>query len=568
MMFPGHRFNSMSWFGVTLLLNLGYFPLALANWRYKTRPDLSPPTLNITVHAKSDIGPGYLFVAPYSALPWNSPLPHGPLQPAPYIFTSTGELVWSGFGYFSNAFNFQAGRYKGEDVLFAFEGHRNGGKGHGHGHVKILNKNYETIKEVRGGGNALLDLHELKIVDEKTALVESYGPTPFELQEYGAGPRSQWIVDAIFQEIDIETGRLLFEWNSLDHVKPDESIKPISSLKFGTGHNSSSALDYFHLNSVDADSSHNYLISGRHTSTLYKINGTTGSIIWRLGGKFSNFTLGPGIAFGLQHHARWISQNPENDTEIISLFDNSGAEIKDSGEEGEYENISSGKIISLNTKTWTATLLQHFPAPSRDIFAASQGSTQILPNGNALINWGSAGSITEFSPGPDPGVLFHAYLESGELWSNSDVQNYRAFNFQWEGVGVSGEEIAVKALRHGGSTMVYVSWNGDTVTTTWRIWGVSEAGTKVGTEMGKVGKGKEVLLGEVKKEGFETSVYVKSGSDWEGFLVEAVGGEAKVLGRSRVVGIEEYVYQYVPGRDDFLSTEEGFQNALGLGLGG
>ncbi len=51
-------------------------------------------------------------------------------------------------------------------------------------------------------------------------------------------------------------------------------------------------------------------------------------------------------------------------------------------------------------------------------------------------------------------------------------------------------------------------------------------------------------------------------------MVEAVGGEAKVLGRSRVVGIEEYVYQYVPGRDDFLSTEEGFQNALGLGLGG
>jgi Arylsulfotransferase (ASST) len=187
---------------IQLIIIANFFSTAAANWQYKSRPDLSPPTLNITVSSASEISPGYLFVAPYSGVSWDSPLAHGPLQPGPYIFTSTGELVWSGFGYVSGFItNFQAAKWKGEDVLFAFESSRNFRHGHGHGHAKILNRNYETIREVRGGNSALLDVHEFHILDEKTALVQSYKPIPFDLKSYGAGPKSQWIVEAIFQGI-------------------------------------------------------------------------------------------------------------------------------------------------------------------------------------------------------------------------------------------------------------------------------------------------------------------------------------------------------------------------------
>lgn len=134
--------------------------------------------------------------------------------------------------------NFQSARLTGENILFAFEGSRNTQHGHSHGHAKILNGNYETIKEVRSGRHQLMDLHEFRIVDEKTALVEIYQPVPFDLHAYGASRVSQWIVDARFQggisqntcklrlltlstEIEIETGRLHFEWRSLDHVSPD-----------------------------------------------------------------------------------------------------------------------------------------------------------------------------------------------------------------------------------------------------------------------------------------------------------------------------------------------------------
>ena len=312
-----------------------------------------------------------------------------------------------------------------------------------------------------------------------------------------------------------------------------ESVLPISSLVFGTGHNSSDALDYFHINSVARSrSSDSYLISGRHTSTIYKINGTTGSIIWHLGGRFSNFTLQPGVEFGFQHHARFLSS--DGDTETISLFDNSGARLPGKPP-GQYENKSSGKIISLNTKTWTATLVKKFPAPG-GIFAFSQGGTQVLPNGNVFVNWGSAGAITEFDGQGE--VLFHAFLESGELWRNGDVQNYRGFRFNW--TGVPNEEPAVVALEKGERTGVHVSWNGDTETRVWKFFGVD-------------GRGGEVVLGEEKRKGFETSFYVGAGGKWKGFFAEAIGRKGEVLRRSRVVRTEKYISQYVPGNDNLIS---------------
>jgi hypothetical protein len=331
-----------------------------------------------------------------------------------------------------------------------------------------------------------------------------------------------------------------------------ESIVPVSTLPFGTGHNSSDALDYFHINSVDRNNDHDYLVSGRHTSAIYKINGTSGAIIWRLGGKNSSFSLGSGVDFSFQHHARYISRSQDGDTEVISLFDNSGSLLKSNKIEG---NVSkpSGKVVSVNTKTWTATLLQTFPAPD-SIFAFSQGNTQILPNKNAFVNWGSGGAVTEFAPNGT--AIFHAYLESGELWKNGDVQNYRGFKFNW--TGLPQEEPAVIALKHGESIIVYVSWNGDTETAIWRFYGFSDG-------VGSTVSDREYILGQQHRDGFETSFYVKSGSAVRKFFAEAIGKKGEVLRRTRVVQTEEYIYEYVPGRDDLVLDDS---NQILLGNNG
>jgi hypothetical protein len=105
-------------------------PFVSADGQFKSRSDLAPPRLNITIPATSKVEKGYLFIAPFAG---NGHDPYtGPRQSAPYIFRDDGELVWSGYTYFSIwAANFQAAKYKGKDVLFSFEGDHNAAYGHG-----------------------------------------------------------------------------------------------------------------------------------------------------------------------------------------------------------------------------------------------------------------------------------------------------------------------------------------------------------------------------------------------------------------------------------------------------
>ena len=49
--------------------------------------------------------------------------------------------------------------------------------------------------------------------------------------------------------------------------------------------------DFFHINSVDLDGDGNLLVSGRSTHTVYKLD-RSGAILWRLGGKRSDFDDG------------------------------------------------------------------------------------------------------------------------------------------------------------------------------------------------------------------------------------------------------------------------------------
>ncbi|MGH2968040.1 MAG: arylsulfotransferase family protein [Solirubrobacteraceae bacterium] len=85
------------------------------------------------------------------------------------------------------------------------------------------------------------------------------------------------------------TGLVVFEWHSVGQVGLDESrTRP-------EGDNS---WDYFHVNSVEVDTDGNLIISARNTCALYKLSRTTGEIIWRMGGRQSDFRMGEGSRFG------------------------------------------------------------------------------------------------------------------------------------------------------------------------------------------------------------------------------------------------------------------------------
>lgn len=288
-----------------------------------------------------------------------------------------------------------------------------------------------------------------------------------------------------------------------------ESVFPLGSIA-GSGHNSSSAWDYVHVSSVQKGEDGHYLLSGRHASTLYKVDGKDGSILWRLGGLKSNFTLDTEeAAFAWQHHARYIP----GDTSAISLLDNSAG------------TGSTGKIIQLDLHNGSASLRQVFEPPHH-IFAVSQGSVQILPNGNVLVNWGSAGQVTEYSANGT--LIFHAFLDSGTR--QLGTQNYRAFRGNW--TGYSSETPAVVAEQdRDGSTNVWVSWNGDTRTAYWRFkWNRLPVS---GNSLDALGSLK------VPRGGFETMATLPEGGQYKDISLEAVDENGNVLTRIEAIRVNQ-----------------------------
>jgi hypothetical protein len=299
-----------------------------------------------------------------------------------------------------------------------------------------------------------------------------------------------------------------------------EAILPINPGQAGSGYNSSDAWDYFHINSVDKDSDGNYLISARDACSIHKINGSDGSTIWKLDGKDSSFQVPKNAKFCFQHHARWLEQY--DDVEIISLYDNSahGSEHGE-GREVHTAPTSSGKILKLNTTSWEAELVQGFFPPD-GLLSKSQGSTQVLPNGNVLVGWGSEGAVTEFLPNGT--AIFHAYMDSDYL--GLGVQNYRAFRYNW--TGFPNEDPAIVALADENGTTLYVSWNGDTETAAWRFYALNDRyGTKI-------------YLGEVERKSFETSLCVTD-RRVKIATAEAVDKHGKLIRSTTAAFVEPYI---------------------------
>ncbi|KAF7589988.1 hypothetical protein BBP40_003432 [Aspergillus hancockii] len=451
--------------------------------------------MDISVKNDSLITPGYIFIAPYKTE-----------LPGPYIYDNDGNLVWSGAdGSTTELFhNLQVCPYEGSDHLCYFKGIQI--EGYARGRSLVLNKDYKQAVTVQSGnGLTLSDMHELKILDNTTMIIATYQPRRYNLEAYNASADNGWVMDGVFQEIDIPTGKVLFEWKSLDHVALSETYTPIRiNTVVGDGLSNATAWDYFHLNSIDKSPSGDYLVSSRHTSCVYRISGKDGSVQWRLGGMNSDIDM-KDYNFSSQHDARF-HQDDENVT-VISLFDNAS---------NFYRNTSlasSGIIVSIDRATNSSTLVKRYEAPNDGLLSTSQGNFQILPNKNAIIGWGSIPSVSEHTEDGTP--VFFATL------NNPKTMNYRAFKFDWS--GQPADDVALKAYAPspGGATTFWVSWNGATDVDHWNFYGTTSASDQM------------TLLTKADKQGFQTT-YTSPTYHPRAF-VEAAAKDGSILGNSSVV---------------------------------
>lgn len=392
---------------------------------FVSRPDLRPPAVYVTAEGAA---PGYVFLSPTTGA---GATPPPRLQTGPLILDNSGNLVWfhptgSAGDLDDAATDFRVQEYRGQPVLTWWQGDIQVPPGTGNGRYIIMNNSYRRVATVSAGNGLRGDLHEFLITDRNTALITIYHPV-----QTPNGP----VIEGVVQEIDIETGRVLFQWNSLEHVAVSESYKPQPD-------GPAQPYDYFHINSVEVGRDGDLLISARHTHAVYKVDRQTGEVIWRLGGKRSDFEMGPGTVFSLQHDAR---RRPDG---IITIFDN--------GNPGDQ--ASRAIVLRLNRDTMTAELVREYPAPG-GWFSMSQGNAQLLPNGHMLVGWGSQPFATEFDEDGD--VVFHASF-------SQDMDSYRAYRSEWTGRPFYPPTVAVRDEPGDGIT-VYASWNGATEVARWRV---------------------------------------------------------------------------------------------------
>ncbi|KAK5128298.1 hypothetical protein LTR85_002965 [Meristemomyces frigidus] len=470
----------------------------------------NPPVWEINATGKA-LAPGLVFTTP-------SDFTAGAVvkQPAPQIFTSEGQLVWS--GPTANATNFKWQEFDGAPTLTYWSGVSSAGGniGHGYGNVTFLNTSYDVQYVICPDlyliipGNVSevcqADLHESYITERNTLLVSAYNSTPADLTAVN-GSASGQVFDSLFFEIDPKSGGILFRWSALEHVPVTESHQPLHGAGNGTV-----PFDYFHINSV-VNIGEYYLVNSRHTWTIYLLD-RQGNIVWRFagdtGGDFG--TLPDGGTFRWQHHPR-----PHNVTDTgfdLSIFNNNNQALDNSSSHPTDVLVYRLPFQSNNA---TSPVLRRNLQNSPPLFADSQGSYQPdLANGNQFVNFGQLPLIKEYGPATDGSDV----RWTGRVGPDNLVQLYRSFKQVWHGTPSTPPSLVVLSGSNGTSeSKGYVSWNGATDVTGWNVYeGTSEQSLH--------------LVGQVGFKGFETQFDVACWAEYVQIGAIVNGAEVR---QSRVV---------------------------------
>ncbi|OTB04720.1 hypothetical protein M426DRAFT_261680 [Hypoxylon sp. CI-4A] len=432
------------------------------------------------------------------------------------IFDTNGDLVWTSGWRGQQLYNLMVQEYRGEKYLTFWAGNDAVG-GHGAGTVIMLDKTYTLFKEIKAANGLDADLHDFRITKAGTALITVYEIVQRDLSGVGKDHHGP-VWDCLIQEVDLETGQAIFQWRALDHWDLADGYKEIGGDGVG-----SRAYDVFHMNSIDKDERGNYLTSSRYMHALTYVNGTTGEVIWILGGKrnmFRDLSGGRATNFAYQHDARWAG----NDT--ISMFDN--------GVDDGHRDIADtrGLKVKIDEENMTVTLVAEYLNPHR-IHGVSQGSFQSLPNGNVLLGYGNSAAFTEYASNGE--ALCDTHFGPESRFGTAEVQSYRVYKYGWQGWP---QTTPVTAIRRNSSRHwnLYVSWNGATEVNKWILQGTN---TVNATDE----DWKE--LNRTNRIGFETAFPLRK--TFPRYLrTVAMHSEGHMLGASNSVDVDEDMVRRSP----------------------
>ncbi|KAJ5799997.1 uncharacterized protein N7518_002065 [Penicillium psychrosexuale] len=474
---------------------------------FVTLPEVRALKWEVEYHDRERLAPGYWFVAPYGKISPDQPtLKYQQYQVGPYIYDDSGVLIWAGAPLYDNhnvfdfkpVYNIDNDPHLSFIVGWEFDDSK---KGHG----AIVSHHYEVEKEVQALSDVHdFNMHEFNIMDGgKTALACTYRVQLINLADFGRPTEESYVTVGGFVEVDIETSKVLFQWDSFDKIALHES-----NMFHASDHPAGSpGWDYVHINAVDKNKAGDYLISLRFTDTIYLISGQDGNIVWRLGGQESDFEQD--FTFSKQHDVKFVSSNGTR--HVISFLNNA------SDERGSDERVSSVLFVELDTSVipMTAKLIKRINRPDSGL-TRLRGSARPLPNGNVFIGWSERGYSSE-------------HASNGELlmtarFASDRYSTYRSYKGEFTGRPTAPPDLVASVYGthdEDMTTIIHVSWNGATDVVQWKFYAQA------------YDRGQPVLIGTINKTDFETMFIADGYMDF--VSAEAIDAEGNVMHTSEIM---------------------------------
>jgi hypothetical protein len=220
-------------------------------------------------------------------------------------------------------------------------------------------------------GSLPTDNHELRLLPNGDALLMGFRQQVMDLRFMGGRPDAQ-VIGNILQRLT-PSGAVVHTWDAFSTLSID-NIDPLVDV-------TDQYVDGTHANSIDVTADGNYLISLRNFSQIIKVNASTREIMWKLGGRDSDFRFvnDPFNGISFQHAGRELPNGH------ILAFDNGNGHAPPTSRAVEYE---------LDLQNRTATLaFQYVNDPP--IYGEAMGFTQRLENGDTLITYGTYPLVQE-----------------------------------------------------------------------------------------------------------------------------------------------------------------------------
>jgi len=217
--------------------------------------------------------------------------------------------------------------------------------------------NMDTV----AGGEYKVIHHDVRMDQNGNIVLLTRNHKPYDMSKIGGNGIDTLGGDGIL--VMDSKGKKIWEWSVWNEwdTEHDPFLKEF-------------AYDRFHMNSLNFDKDSNYLVSVAIEDQIWKVNRTTGKIMWKLG-KNGNFKMDTSYNFSFQHS---VHINPYGD---LMVFDNS-----------LWKKQSGAASFQLDTVKWTATPKIHAMLP-RSKYTSRMGSGYVLPNENLLQCSSKTGAV-------------------------------------------------------------------------------------------------------------------------------------------------------------------------------